>query len=100
MNFLPGVLRRSGSDSRVEFAGGVWLPVPVGSGQDGQQVIYGTRPEHIELASGDEGVATEVVVVEPTGADTQVFTKIAGMEVASVSRPSRLPPRRDDPPAP
>ena len=49
-------------------------------------MIYGTRPEHIELAAGDEGVATEVVVVEPTGADTQVFTKMAGVEVASVFR--------------
>jgi multiple sugar transport system ATP-binding protein len=27
-----------------------------------------------------------VVVVEPTGADTQVFSKIAGLEVASVFR--------------
>jgi hypothetical protein len=27
-----------------------------------------------------------VVVVEPTGADTQVFTKIAGVEVTSVFR--------------
>ena len=33
-----------------------------------------------------DGVATEVVVVEPTGADTQVFTKIAGVEVTSVFR--------------
>jgi multiple sugar transport system ATP-binding protein len=27
-----------------------------------------------------------VVVVEPTGADTQLFTKIAGVEVTSVFR--------------
>ncbi len=86
MNFMPGVLRRSGSDSQVEFPGGVWLPAPGGGGQDGQNVIYGTRPEHIELATGDDGVAAEVVVVEPTGADTQVFTKIGGVEVASVFR--------------
>jgi multiple sugar transport system ATP-binding protein len=87
MNFLPGVLRRSGEGARVEFADGMWLPVPAtAAGQDGQQVIYGTRPEHIELAAGQDGVATEVVVVEPTGADTQVFTKMAGVEVASVFR--------------
>ena len=48
--------------------------------------IFGTRPEHMELASGDEGVVGEVVVVEPTGADTQVFTKLAGIEVTSVFR--------------
>jgi multiple sugar transport system ATP-binding protein len=87
MNFLPGVLRRSGGEARVELLEGISLPAPAGtSGQDGQQVIYGTRPEHIELANGNEGVASEVVVVEPTGADTQVFTKIAGVEVTSVFR--------------
>ena len=88
MNFLPGVLRRSGGGARVELAGGVSLPAPAVNGNvaDGQPVIYGTRPEHMELASGGDGVATEVVVVEPTGADTQVFTKIAGVEVTSVFR--------------
>ncbi|HMA08267.1 MAG TPA: TOBE domain-containing protein, partial [Ramlibacter sp.] len=87
MNFLPGVLRRSGNDARVEFDGGVSLPAPPSAGgQDGQRVVYGTRPEHIDLATGGDGVATEVVVVEPTGADTQVFTKMAGIEVNSVFR--------------
>ena len=88
MNFLPGVLKRSGSAARVEFADGMSLPAPAsaGGGQDGQKVVYGTRPEHIELAGGTDGVATEVVVVEPTGADTQIFSKIAGVEVTSVFR--------------
>ena len=88
MNFLPGVLRRSGGAARIELAGGMSLPSPAVNGDvaDGQPVIYGTRPEHMELAGGDDGVATEVVVVEPTGADTQVFTKIAGVEVTSVFR--------------
>ncbi len=89
MNFLPGVLRRNGGAATVELAGGVSLPVPVNaSGSDGQRVVYGTRPEHIVLA--DDGVATEVVVVEPTGADTQVFTKIAGIEGTSVFRERRI----------
>jgi multiple sugar transport system ATP-binding protein len=87
MNFLPGVLKRSGDDARVELAGGMSLPAPMSaSGLDGQNVIYGTRPEHMELTGGSDGVATEVVVVEPTGADTQIFSKIAGVEVTSVFR--------------
>ncbi|MHB1197972.1 MAG: ABC transporter ATP-binding protein [Polaromonas sp.] len=87
MNFLPGVLKRSGGEARVELAGGMSLPAPASAGgQDGQKVIYGTRPEHIELTDGNDGVATAVVVVEPTGADTQIFTKIAGVEVTSVFR--------------
>ena len=87
MNFLPGVLKRSGGQARVELADGMSLPAPANAnGQDGQKVVYGTRPEHMELTGGSEGVATEVVVVEPTGADTQIFSKIAGVEVTSVFR--------------
>jgi multiple sugar transport system ATP-binding protein len=88
MNFLPGVLRRANGAARVELADGSSLPAPVNAAaaQDGQKVVYGTRPEHMELAGAGDGVATEVVVVEPTGADTQLFTKIAGVEVTSVFR--------------
>jgi multiple sugar transport system ATP-binding protein len=32
------------------------------------------------------GLPAEVVVVEPTGADTQIFCKIAGTEVTAVVR--------------
>ena len=88
MNFLPGVVRRSGGTARVEFADGVSLPVPANaaSAEDGRSVVYGTRPEHMELATNGDGVPTEVVVVEPTGADTQVFAKLAGIDVTSVFR--------------
>jgi multiple sugar transport system ATP-binding protein len=88
MNFLPGVLRRANGSAHVDLGNGHTLPAPVhgSDAADGQKVIYGTRPEHMELASGEEGVAGEVVVVEPTGADTQVFTKLAGVEVTSVFR--------------
>jgi len=83
MNFLPGIV----NGGRVELEGGAVLPMPTNArASNGQKVVYGTRPEHIELASGNEGVATEVVVVEPTGADTLVFTKFASMEMTSVFR--------------
>jgi multiple sugar transport system ATP-binding protein len=83
MNFLPGRIR----GGQVELASGDRLPIPSTSrATEGQEVIYGTRPEHIEMAQGNEGIPTDVVVVEPTGADTQVYTKIAGVEVTSVFR--------------
>ena len=83
MNFLPGVVK----GNQVELEGGAMLPMPANAkAGEGQKVVYGTRPEHIDMASGSDGVATEVIVVEPTGADTQVFTKIAGVEVTSVFR--------------
>jgi multiple sugar transport system ATP-binding protein len=85
MNFLAGTLRRGNGTAQVEFDNGVALPAPRGAaGEDGQKVIYGTRPEHIELVGGADGVPAEVVVVEPTGADTQVFSTIAGIEVIAV----------------
>jgi multiple sugar transport system ATP-binding protein len=83
MNFIPGTVR----GGRVEIDGGASLPMPAGArAGEGQKVVFGTRPEHIELAGGDDGVATEVVVVEPTGADTQVFAKVGGVEITSVFR--------------
>jgi len=87
MNFLPGVLRRSAAGDAVELGTGLSLPVPPGAGGiDGQPVVYGTRPEHVDLAAGGDGVPAEVVVVEPTGADTQVFAKVAGIELTGVFR--------------
>jgi len=88
MNFLPGVVRRANGAARVELEGGLSLPAPAEavSAEDGRSVIYGTRPEHMELSSDGDGVPTEVVVVEPTGADTQVFTKLAGVDITTVFR--------------
>ena len=83
MNFLPGVV----GNGQVLLEGGAALPLPAGSrGKEGQAVLYGTRPEHIDLVQGEDGIATEVIVVEPTGADTQIFTRIAGVEVTSIFR--------------
>jgi multiple sugar transport system ATP-binding protein len=83
MNFLPGVVR----GGQVVLSDGNQLPMPVhAKAAEGHSVIYGIRPEHLDIGSDSQGLATEVVVVEPTGADTQVFTKIAGVEVTSVFR--------------
>jgi len=83
MNFLPGKVR----GARIEMGDGVWLPLPQrATAQDGQDVIFGTRPEHLDLAADGQGFPAEVVVVEPTGADTQVFSKFGGVEVTSVFR--------------
>jgi len=87
MNFLPGKLRRAHGRAEVELEGGMRVPVPRdAAGDDGQAVIFGARPEHLELASAGAGLPAEVVVVEPTGADTQVFAKIGATEVTAVFR--------------
>jgi multiple sugar transport system ATP-binding protein len=52
--------------------------------RNGRDVLLGVRPEHLEIAA--DGMSAEVVVVEPTGADTQIFCKIGGVEVTAVVR--------------
>jgi multiple sugar transport system ATP-binding protein len=85
MNFVHGRLVRQGNRSAVQTADGTMLDAPAShSGQDGQEVVFGVRPEHIELANGSGGVPAEVVVVEPTGAETQIFAKMAGGQVSAV----------------
>jgi multiple sugar transport system ATP-binding protein len=76
MNLLPGTLRRTNGVAKIELANGVSAAVPPAvAGADGQRVILGVRPEHLTLASGPGGLGARVAVVEPTGADTQVYCK-------------------------
>ncbi|MCA0417163.1 MAG: sn-glycerol-3-phosphate ABC transporter ATP-binding protein UgpC [Proteobacteria bacterium] len=79
MNFLKG--RIEGGTFVAD--GGFRLPVgKVPAGAEGRPVIYGLRPEHIRIDAG--GVPTEVVVVEPTGSETQVVLRIGGQEIVAV----------------
>ena len=69
--------------------------------RDGQEIIYGIRPEHIEVGEG--GIPVNVVVVEPTGSETQIFAK-AGKDLIDAivkarirARPGEQVPFRIDP---
>ncbi len=88
MNFLDGkVVRDNGA--WFEMDGGRRLPLsPDTAAKDGQTVVYGIRPEH--LHASDTGTEVEVSVVEPTGAELQVFAKIEGHDIVAVLR-ERLP---------
>jgi multiple sugar transport system ATP-binding protein len=86
MNLVPGIARVNGAAAGVEFDGGVRLPLPTSShATDGQAVLYGMRPEHCML-SPSGGLPAEVIVVEPTGADTQLFCRFNGQELTSLVR--------------
>ncbi len=85
MNIIPGVARTTGGAPHVDFADGSALPLPAGArADDGQQVLYGIRPEHFALSAA--GVPVDVVVVEPTGADTQLYCRFNGQEVTATIR--------------
>jgi len=84
MNFLKGKVKVNGTAS-FEGPNGVKLPIgapPANS--DGRPAVYGIRPEHFTLAP--DGAEAEIVVVEPTGSETQVFAKLGGEEIVAVFR--------------
>jgi multiple sugar transport system ATP-binding protein len=83
MNFIKGAARASGGLS-IE-ANGSRLPV-AGNHQvsDGQPVVYGIRPEHLELA--DDGFPAKVAVVEPTGSETMVVLRLGEEEIVALFR--------------
>jgi multiple sugar transport system ATP-binding protein len=85
MNLIPGVARTSDGVAQIEFKGGTALALPVGARADnGQEVLYGARPEH--CAVGASGLPVDVVVVEPTGADTQLYCRFQGLDVTATVR--------------
>jgi len=85
MNVVPGVLRRgagSGAGVEVEAVGARW-PVPASTaGNDGLAVQYGVRPTDLRL--GATGVPAKVVVVEPTGAETEMLVQVADAQFVIV----------------
>ena len=85
MNFIDATIKRNGGPPSAVAPDGSRLPLSAqAGGRDGQQVVYGIRPEHLDLTDGGGGLPAEVVVVEPTGAEILVFTQLAGQEVAVV----------------
>jgi len=74
MNVVDGTFRRS-SSVYVEALGLRWPVATASGGSDGQAVKYGIRPEHIGIG-GTDGVAAEVVVVEPMGAEAELIVKV------------------------
>jgi multiple sugar transport system ATP-binding protein len=86
MNFIEGTLRRAGGGASLEMGKGAPIRLPdAAPGRDGQKVIFGIRPEHLALADGGADVlAGEIIVVEPTGAETQVMTNVGGTQIAAM----------------
>jgi multiple sugar transport system ATP-binding protein len=86
MNFIDASLKRNGGAPSAVTDDGTVLPVPANvGGKDGQKVVYGIRPEHLDLTETG-GLSAEVSVVEPTGAEILVFAHLAGQEIAVVFR--------------
>ncbi|WP_137895879.1 sn-glycerol-3-phosphate ABC transporter ATP-binding protein UgpC [Ramlibacter sp. 2FC] len=84
MNVLKGTLRLADGQHWVEAEGCRW-PVPaVAGGRDGQGVHFGVRPSDLSLSQTGEGVAAKVVVVEPTGAETELLLQVGDSKLVLV----------------
>jgi multiple sugar transport system ATP-binding protein len=87
MNVIEGKVCRGNGAAHVEAAGGMCWPLGDAAGTDGQQVAYGIRPEHLTLAGpGTAGaVAGEIIVVEPTGAATELLVQAGEAQIVLVT---------------
>ena len=95
MNVVEGTVGRANGARYVEVPGGVRWPLGDTPAGDGQRVAYGIRPEHLELAGGNAGgsVPGEIIVVEPTGAETELLAKVGEAQIVLVThgRPAVRP---------
>ncbi|MEM8539582.1 MAG: sn-glycerol-3-phosphate ABC transporter ATP-binding protein UgpC [Pseudomonadota bacterium] len=76
MNFIKGKIGKKGNGQIFVSDGGLELPLPTTDAAVGTEVTYGIRPESILI--GPSGSKVSVVVVEPTGSETQVFARAGG----------------------
>jgi multiple sugar transport system ATP-binding protein len=84
MNVAEGVLRRDGAQAWVEALGQRWPVGALQGGADGQAVHYGVRPSDIVPAAGGGGVPARVIVIEPTGAETELLLEVGGAQWIAV----------------
>ena len=78
---VDGQMLRLADDAR--------LPLPSGHGlAQGRKVVYGIRPQHIQIA--DNGIAAEVVLVEPTGEAQEVMLRLETTDITVVLGESAL----------
>jgi multiple sugar transport system ATP-binding protein len=84
MNFIDGTQK----DGALVAANGARLPVAgAQAANDGRALVYGIRPEHLDLVEGgSDGFEAEVVVIEPTGSETQLFARLGEQEIVAIFR--------------
>ena len=87
MNFIDGTLSALPGNGvlRVEAQDGAQLPVAAApAARHGERVVYGIRPEHLDIA--DDGFEVEVIVVEPTGSETLLFVRLGAQKIVAIFR--------------
>ena len=81
MNFIEATQK----DGAMVTPSGARLPIAdAAAANDGRAMVYGIRPEHLDIA--DDGFEAEVVVIEPTGSETQLFARLGSQEIVAIFR--------------
>lgn len=84
MNMLPGKLRHINGSTAVELRDGVVITVKNRIvGNEGQDALFGTRPEHLIIDQAGQ-ITVTANVIEPTGADTFVSCELASTPMTIV----------------
>ena len=77
MNVIDGTLQQDAGGYGVDACGVRWpVPGPVQGARHGMQVHYGVRPGDLELCESGQGIDARVIVVEPTGAETELLLQV------------------------
>ncbi|MCY7306222.1 MAG: sn-glycerol-3-phosphate ABC transporter ATP-binding protein UgpC [Rhodoferax sp.] len=76
MNVLKGTLRQVDGRAWVESQNHQWPVGTLAQARDGQAVAYGVRPTDMRVSTTGQGIAARVIVVEPTGAETELLVEV------------------------
>jgi multiple sugar transport system ATP-binding protein len=95
MNFITGRLE-GGEPPTLVTASGVKIPLYSAAPRvgPGSEVVMGIRPESVSLG-GPHAMPAQIVVIEPTGYETQLMATFAGQDIVCVFR-QRLDGRPGD----
>ena len=90
MNFLPGTLVRGGIAAQLDA--GPLIPLLTGhAGADGDRIILGIRPEHLDPAP--DGINITIDLIEPLGSETVIHGRLEAGEPMTIRVAGRAPTR-------
>jgi len=95
MNVLKGTLRQADGRAWVESQGHAWPVDTLTQAHDGQTVVYGVRPTDMNVSATGQGIPAKVIVVEPTGAETELLLEVGETQVIVVMH-GRISVQPDD----
>ncbi len=92
MNLLPARLKVDGARRAAVIDGGSVVELPRElAGNEGQSIMLGIRPEHLDVGAG-AGLEGKVSLVETLGAQVQIISEVAGHSVTVLISERILPP--------